>query len=394
MNKRVLVVGASVLQLPMIQTAKRLGYYVGVADYNPKAVGVPLADRFFCVSTIDKEKIYESALEMKADGIATCATDMPMRSVAYAASRLNLRAITEETALKATDKAEMIRAFHACGVACPWFYVVDSRAELEKISPDLTYPCILKPTDNSGSRGVVKVESEQELFEAFDYSSGNGRSGRVIVEEYLSGSEVSVETFTLNGKTEILAITDKITTGAPYFVELGHTQPSALPAHAREDIADLARRAVAAVGIDNGAGHVEIMYTANGARMIELGARMGGDFITAELVPLSTGIDMLRATIECACGETPDLQPKHQMGSAIRYFRTGSGTIRAFKGLNEARAVPGVVRVETFKEVGEAVGDIHSSTDRVGCVIAQGRDHADAAAICEAALSKIEVELI
>lgn len=393
MQKKVLVVGASVLQLPMIKKAKEAGYFVGVADYNPNAVGVPYADRFFCVSTIDKEGICEAARELQADGIVTCATDMPMRAIAYAAKQLGLNAISEDTALKATDKGEMIRVFREKGVACPWFFIVENADELDRIKDRLTYPCIVKPTDNSGSRGVYKIENEAQLAEAVSYSSGCGRSGRVIIEEYLSGSEVSVETFCVNGEAHVLAVTDKLTTGAPYYVELGHNQPCMLPEAARADIAALAKKAVLAVGIENGPGHVEIMYTPKGARMIELGARMGGDFITTDLVPLSTGIDMLLATLECACGKQPALEPKWQKGAAIRYLRAPLGVIRAIRGVAEAEALPGVRQVGIVHGVGEESKEIKSSGDRVGYVIAQADTPAQAIRISENACAMITFEV-
>lgn len=295
---RLLIIGASILQLPAILKAKELGLYVGVADYNPNAVGIPYADEFFNVSTIDEEGVYQAAKAFGADGIMTLATDMPMRSVAYACSKLGLTGISYETAVKATDKGEMIQAFEACGVEHPWYYILSSADDVSRLNDRITYPCITKPTDNSGSRGVMLVNNREELENALAYSRENGRTGSVIVEEYMTGPEVSVEVMVLDGVPHILQVTDKLTTGAPHFVEMGHTQPSRLPERDLEKIRDLASRAVKSVGIANGPAHVEIILTGNGPKMVELGARMGGDCITTHLVPLSTGVDMIRATIE------------------------------------------------------------------------------------------------
>ena len=102
--KRLFIIGASILQLPAIQKAKEMGLYVGVADFNPNAIGIKYADEYFNVSTIDEEGIYQASKDFHADGIMTLATDMPMRSVAYATEKLNLVGISYNTAIKATDK--------------------------------------------------------------------------------------------------------------------------------------------------------------------------------------------------------------------------------------------------------------------------------------------------
>ncbi len=393
--KRVLIIGASILQFPAIKKAKELGYYVGVVDYNPDAIGIPYADEFFCVSTIDVDGVVKTAREFSPDGIMTLATDMPMRSIAAACEALGLAGITPETALKSTDKGEMIKAFAENGVEHPWYYIIKDKQELEAVIDKITFPCISKPTDNSGSRGVMLINSRKELVESIEYSRSQGRSGSVIVEEYLTGNEVSVEIMVLDGNVRVLQVTDKLTTGAPHFVEMGHSQPSALPKTAVDSIKDLAIRAVEAVGIKNGPAHVEIMMTENGPRMIELGARMGGDCITTHLVPLSTGIDMVEATMKLACGERIDIEPKLNRASAIRYFRAPWGVIKEIVGVEEAKQIPGVKEISFTKGIGDTVGEIGSSTDRVGFVIAQADTPASAVEICKKALDavKIVVEL-
>lgn len=393
MKKRVLIIGASILQMPAILKAKELGYYVATVDFNPKAIGIPYADEFFEVSTNDIEAVAEVAKKFKADGVMTLATDMPMRSVAKAAEVCNLPGISMDTAIKATDKGEMIKAFEANGVEHPWYYIALDKVAFENVKDKVTYPCIMKPTDNAGSRGVVLAHSLEELESEYNYTVGESRKGGVIIEEYMVGPEVSVEVMTVDGEPHILQVTDKITTGAPHFVEMGHTQPSRLGVENVLKIKDLASRAVKAVGIKNGPAHVEIMLTKDGPKMVELGARMGGDCITTHLVPLSTGIDMVRSTIEIACGQKTDIEAKFSKGSAIRYFKTSEGVIKSIMGVDEAKAIPGVREISFVKNIGDRVGSIDSSVDRVGFVIAQGENADDAEAICEKALKLINIEV-
>ena len=391
--KKLLIIGASILQLPAIKKAKEMGFYVAVADYDPNAVGIGYADEYFNVSTIDIEGVSDVAARFKPDGIMTLATDMPMRSIAAATKVCGLPGISMETAIKSTDKGEMIKAFKANGVEHPWFYILKSKEDLETVIDNITFPCISKPTDNSGSRGVMLINSKEELKSAVEYSSSCGRGGSVIVEEYLSGNEVSVEIIVLSGTVHVLQVTDKITTGAPHFVETGHTQPSRLPQDDVDAIKDLAARAVKAVGIENGPAHVEIMLTKNGPKMIELGARMGGDCITTHLVPLSTGIDMIKAVIQLSCGEAPDIAPKFNKGSAIRFIDANCGEITEINGVEEAQNTEGVIEVSITKKVGDKTDCIKSSTDRTGFVIAQGETADKASDLCEETQKKIIITL-
>lgn len=381
--RKLLIIGASILQVPAIKRAKEMGFYVGVIDYNPNAVGVPLADEFFNVSTIDVEGVADAAKSFAPDGIMTLATDMPMRSIARATEKCGLPGISMETAIRSTDKGEMIKCFEACGVEHPWYYILRDADDFDDVISKITYPCITKPTDNSGSRGVMLVHNEKELRDAVSYSAKNGRSGSVIVEEYMTGPEVSVEIIAVDGEPYVLQVTDKLTTGAPHFVEMGHSQPSRLADGDLEKIRDLACRAVKAVGIENGPAHVEIILTKDGPKMVELGARMGGDCITTHLVPLSTGIDMIEATIKLACGEMPDITPKFEKGSAIRFLGAPHGTITAIEGVTEAEKIEGVREISFTKGVGDVAGEIGSSTDRTGFVIAQAETAEKAAEICE-----------
>ena len=391
--KRVLIIGASILQLPAIRKAKELGYYVGVADYNPKAIGIAEADEYFNVSTIDVDGVVKVAQEFKPDGIMTLATDMPMRAVAKACEVCGLPGISFDTAIKATDKVEMIKAFEAAVVEHPWYYIIPSQPNLAEVIDKISYPCIMKPTDNAGSRGVVLCHSREELENEYEYSHHESRGGAVIIEEYLQGPEFSIEVMVVDGEPHVLQITDKLTTGAPHFVEMGHSQPTKQNEEKSEKIRDLACRAVKAVGINVGPAHVEMILTQHGPKMVELGARMGGDCITTHLVPLSTGIDMVGCTIQLACDEKIDIEPKFNKGSAIRYFDTHNGVIKSIEGIDEAKRIPGVQEISIVHQVGETIGEIGSSIDRIGFVVAQAETAEEAVQVCEDAMKKVRITI-
>ncbi len=389
--KRVLIIGASILQLPAIKRAKELGYYVAVADYNVEAIGIPHADKYFNVSTVDIDGIVRIAHNFKPDGIITLATDMPMRAVAKACEECGLLGISYDTAVKATDKGEMIKAFETHGVEHPWYHILENRDSLNSIVTKIICPCIIKPTDNAGSRGVVLCHGIDELQSKYEYARRESNSGAVIIEEFLQGPEVSVEVMVIDGEPHIIQITDKLTSGAPHFIEMGHSQPSRQNATNQDLIKKLACRACKAVGIETGPAHVEMILTENGPKMVELGARMGGDCIASHLVPLSTGIDMVGLAIKQACGEKIDIDIKSKCnkGSAIRYFKSKPGLIKSIEGVEKAQAITGVREVVIVHQLGKKVGEIRNSSERIGFVIAQAETAVEAINVCMEAIQTV-----
>lgn len=390
--KRLMVMGAAVEQVPGIKKAKEMGYEVAVIDYNPKAVGIPLADKFYNVSTIDPEGVLQAARAFRADGFLILATDLPMRAVAYTSEKLGIPGVSQHTALLATDKGEMIKALKEHGVESPWYYIVDTLQELKETGKKITYPCIMKPTDNAASRGVALIHEYNGLIKSYAYSKEQSHSGQVIIEEYMEGPEVSVEVLSYKGNAHVLQITDKLTSGAPHFVELGHNQPSQLDKGTKEKICDVAVRAVKAIGIENGPAHVEIIVTTDGPKIVELGARLGGDCITSHLVFLSTGIDMVKETIKVLCGEEPDLVKKYEKGASIRFLTSETlGVLDHVEGEDGAQATDGVIEVSDIMSQGDLIESVRSSDDRVAYVIAQGENVQASSAIAEKAKNMLTV---
>lgn len=396
-SKKIMILGASILQLPAIQKAKEMGLQVVAVDMNPDAIGFsePGIEKEV-ISTIDIPKVLEAAKRHRIDGIMTLASDMPMRSVAAVAREMGLVGITEDTAVKATNKAAMREALQNAGVPIPRFFKVSSQEEYEQAVGAMTGPFMVKPADNSGSRGIIKVDSPTDaeaVTQAYRYSLQSSRGGDVVVEEYMQGPEVSVETLTVDGVCHVIQITDKLTTGAPHFVEMGHSQPTSHAPDIAEKIRQAAVAANCAVGITNGPSHTEIIVTAEGPKIVELGARLGGDCITTHLVPLSTGVDMVECCIRIALGQTPDLHEKWKKGSAIRYFDQKPGTVQAIEGIEEARRLPGIRQVSIVHGVGECVGRIDSSGARMGFVIAQADNAAEAVNCCRNTMEQITITI-
>lgn len=396
MKKKLMILGASILQVPAILKAKEMGIEVIAVDMNKNAIGFGAADICLDISTIDIKNIVTAAKNHKIDGIITLASDMPVRSVAAVAKELGLAGISVETAWKATNKALMRQCLKEHKVPIPKFFTVKNMEQYKQAVSSINGPFIVKPADNSGSRGVIMVNKSDDIESinyALEYSKRFSRCGDIVVEEYMKGPEVSVETISIDGSVYVIQITDKLTTGAPYFVETGHSQPSRLSSHIKDKIKEVAISAVNAIGIINGPSHTEIIVTDEGPKIVELGARLGGDNIASHLVPLSTGLDLVECSIKIALGLKADIAIKHNCGSAIKYFVLAKGRITDISGIEDAEQISGVKQISILRKVGDYVTDIKSSSDRIGFVIAQADNAESALSACEKAIKKVTIKL-
>lgn len=394
--KKIFILGASILQVPAIKKAKEKGLYVYVLDYNCDAVGVKFADEFLCISTIDKEAVYQAALLYNPDFIITSTSDMPVQTVAWVNEKLGKKSgISYADAICATNKVAMRQRMKKCGISIPQFYCVKEREQLKTIVQNMPEQFVVKPADNAASRGVILVNkmNRPDYDEIFNFAHRYSRSGEILVEEFMEGPEVSVESFTVNGKTNIIAITDKIVTETPFFVELGHTQPSCLEKETIVEIEKLAKDAIKALQVKNGPTHTEIKITPDGVKLVEIAARLGGDFITSQLVPLSTGIDMVECSLASILGEQVQCDRKFTKGAAIRFIQAKQGVYSHVRGMEVAKCMLGVQEAEIYKNPGDIISCLKSSADRVGHIIAVGNNAQEASGNCENALKKITVEV-
>lgn len=413
MGKKMMILGASPLQVPAIRAAKELGYEIILVDYDEEAVGFPLADVKLVVSTLDMEEVYRQALIYRPDVVITSTSDGPVRTAAYVNEKLGKRPdLSYEDSLCATVKSYMRGRLKENHVPIPAYYVAEDFASFRAAVEALGGRCMVKPSDNAGSRGVTLLEggekSKDELWEVYEFSKSNSRNGVVMVEEVMDGPEVSVEAMTVDGETSIIAITDKYITPPPYFVEIAHCEPSQLSERQKEEIKAVALQAIRAIRLQNGPSHTEIKVTADGAKIVEIAARLGGDFITSKLVPLSTGVDLVGASVLLATGKEPDLDKKRQKGAAIHFIfadnepntmAAGDGSsqnrerkIKRLEAREEIFRLTGVEEVVMYKKAGDIVRGTRSSNDRLGHIITVGETAKEAMETGKKAMSYIHVE--
>lgn len=301
-QKKLAIIGGSYLQLPIVRKAMEMGIETHCFSWRDGAVCADVADYFYPISIIEKEEILKKCQEICINGITTIASDTAVVTVNYVASRMGLRSNPDEYSEITTNKYKMRQCFLENDVPSPKFALVDDKKQYQITG--FKFPLIVKPTDRSGSRGVEKVLDPVQLEEAIQRAQSESFEHKAVIEEFVTGREISVESISNEGKHTILQITDKVTTGAPYFVELEHHQPSSLPTEIQEKVREIVLHALDALHIQYGASHSELKITEDGdIKVIEIGARMGGDFIGSNLVQLSTGYDFLKGVIEVALGD-------------------------------------------------------------------------------------------
>lgn len=305
-----------------MEKAKELGLRTVCFAWPQGAVCKDVCDVFYPVSITEKEQILRICIDEKIDGICTIGSDISAPTVAFVAERMGLTANSYEAAVRANNKYLMREALTAAGVDCPSFRCMKVGSPLNlPAEGELALPLIVKPSDRSGSLGVRKITRREDLEPAVMQAEQLSLAGEAMVEEYIEGREISVEMISCRGTHYALQITDKQTTGAPHFVELAHYQPSDLPADMQDRIFAITRRALDALGLTEGASHSEYKITADGRIVVmEIGGRMGGDFIGSHLVRLSTGYDFVQGVIQVALGETIHPHPRALGRSSVRFM--------------------------------------------------------------------------
>ena len=317
--KKLAIIGASYLQEPLIQKAKSMGIETHVFAWAAGDIGEKSADYFYPISIVEKDKILTKCQEIEIDGICTIASDLAVITVNYVANKMGLVANSMECTDKSTNKHLMREAFAKNGDPSPKSILVSSIDDLEGI--ELNYPIIVKPIDRSGSRGITKLQNPYGLADAIENAKAQGFEKKALVEEFAMGQEYSVECVSWNGHHHFLAMTHKFTTGAPHFIETGHMEPALVSQDMHDKVEQIVFHALNSLGIKYGASHTELKIAKDGTiALIEIGGRMGGDFIGSDLVPISTGIDFIKAVIDISMGNEPDLKNGNHYCAGVRFI--------------------------------------------------------------------------
>ncbi len=397
-KKTIMIIGGGLLQVPVIVAAKKMDYQVIVTDYNSEALGMKDADIPIVMSTRDIEGSVRVAKRQNEvtpiSAVLTVGTDASM-TVAAVANTLGLPGIKFEDAEAATNKLKMRMRFKEHGVPSPNFLPVWSLSDGKKACKVLGFPLVLKPSDNMGARGVIRIDNRNQLSDAFHYSKNASPSGELIIEEYMEGSELSIDAVIYNGEIVICGVADRIIEYPPYFVETGHSMPSAMPDNVIADAANLMKRGIMALGITIGAAKGDIKITENGPKVGEIAARLSGGFMSAYTYPLSTGVDLMRTVIEIAQGKEPgNLEPVHNRIAIERAIIPKPGIIKRINGLEDAFKIPGIEEIFLNIKPGDRFSVPRSNVEKAGNIIATGETLEEAEAAVKKCLDTLDIQVL
>lgn len=371
-KKAVLVFGVGPLQESIIKRAKLMGLFTVGIDPVASATCRNTVDAFEVVGGQDYEGTCAVVEKYGIDAIVTAATDKPLVMMARIAEKYGFPFYSVETAQWSTDKFQMKQRFMEGGVPCAKGRLVKSEDE----TTDMVYPVIVKPRDNSGSRGVKLCRSKEELAASMSEAFEVSKLDTVLVEEYIEGPEYSIEGLHYNGKAEVIQFTEKKTTEFPYNVELGHKQPANLTDNQKQAIREIVSKIGKALKFENCPSHTELKINERGIFVIETSPRLGGDYITSTLVPLSTGISMEDQLLHIALDEKVDTTTGHfDKASGVCFLNLSCGKVTAIDdAIKEVTTWPSVKEFSTSLKVGKEIHPITSSLNRYGQFIVQAEN--------------------
>jgi biotin carboxylase len=407
----ILILGGGTMQLPAARIARKKGWQVFVAAKSIDPAVRGLAHEALEVDLQDRDGLVAVAQDLRRrhglHGVFTAGTDFST-AVAWVAEKLRLPGIPYAVAQNATDKGRMRARFRAKAVPCPRYYTVErgpegqggeegspeKRPSEERPPEGFSFPLVVKPVDNMGARGVRRVDREEDYAAALEAASGQSRSRRVIVEEYLEGPELSLDAVVFRGQATVCGVADRHIYFPPYFVEMGHTMPSDLDPELLRQAEEVFLAGIRALGIRNGAAKGDIKLTPAGPAVGEIAARLSGGYMSGWTFPLSCGVEVTEAALNIAVGLPPgDLTPRFAAVSAERAFISIPGRIRALEGLAEVRQVDGLQELFLRVRVGDRVRLPANNLEKCGNVITRAATRARAVGAADRARQQVFLRL-
>ena len=383
-QRRLLVLGAGPAQLGLLRAARGRDLFVLACDRDAQAPGFEYADRRAIVSAEDEPAVGKLAEAETVEGIIAPGIDWPVAIAARLAARFGFpHPLSPETAALAVSKQRQRERLRDAGVPQPHWEVVTE-------ADGLTAPCVVKPPDRQGQKGLTLVRDHSELEAAVELAIAESRASCALVEELVEGPEVTVNAFSADGVFHPLTVTDRLTAEPPAFgVALAHAWPSE---HDVSGAVDAARAAAEALGIENGPTYTQVRLADGGPMVMELAARLGGGH-DAEVCREALGIDPNELALHAALGEPVRVpEPAPIGGACVRFLVPPEGELTGFAGIEEARASEGVVDARVYRRPGWVFGPFLRGSDRAGFVLATGGSREEALANAGRAADLIRFE--
>lgn len=385
--KKIVILGAGIYQVPLIQAAKRAGLYVIVVSIAGDYPGFALADKVYELNTTDCRAVWEMAEKEGIDAIVTTGTDVAVSTIGYVCDRLGLPGLSEKSARLATNKACMKEAFLAGGVQTAQFERIQNEEEALAAAERIGYPVMLKIVDKSGSRGITKVNNDTELMEAYAYGKKFTAASHMLVEKYIKGMEIGVDAFVQNGQVKLIIPHDKLVyqtgrTGIP----LGHICPMNITDVLAQRLEEETRKVIASLQLNNCAVNMDVFVTdKEEVYVIEAAGRCGATGIP-EVISGYVGVDYYGAILQNALGNEvvfPETYAGRPTASVLLFSdRTGRLRSVCYEAAgrvyrNEDCTDGKDVRVQLDYKCGEMVHAFENGTHRIGQAVFSGNSEQD-----------------
>jgi len=391
--KKVLILGAGIYQVPLIKTAKRLGIYTIVASIPGNYPGFEIADKVYYENTTNFERILEIAKEEKIDGIITTGTDVAVITIGKICDELGLTGLSFEAAQISTDKLLMKSKYEEHNVRTAKYRKVEiTETDLSSHTSELTFPLIFKAVDSSGSRGITRVDSENDFDNAFENVKKHTRSDYFIIEEFIEGEEFGAQAFVKDNEVKFILPHGDYVFQGDTGVPIGHYAPFDLSPEVIEDVKVQLINAIKAMGLNNCAINADFIMKDNKAYVLEIGGRSGATCL-AELVSIYYGFDYYEKILLTSLGEDVDFSSNKCVPNASMLLTSGTdGIIESQKNSNEKN--PDIYEVQFDHNVGDKVNKFHIGPHRIGHVITKGETLDKAVETLNTACSNIEIKVI
>lgn len=390
--KSVMILGAGVMQVPLIRKAKVMGYRTVVVGSPGPYPGIPLADKMAFEDFKDARKVAALARDEAIEGICTCGIDLPVRAMAEVSEALGLPGISEEAGRVVTNKLLMKEKFARNGVRTARFAKALNLSDGLKALGEIGLPVIFKAVDSQGSAGIVKVERKEQAAYAYDCVRMATGEDYFLVEEFLQGEEFGAQAFVMDGDLQFVLPHGDYVYQGDTGVPIGHFVPAGLDADTGRDCEEQLRASVKAIGLETCAINADFILSRGSVYVLEIGARSGATML-AETVSLYYGFDYYEKILRACVGERVDFTPASRVmpNATMTLLSERDGIIRSLENHNPPD--PAIVEIVFDHPVGTRVRRFKQGRDRLGHVIVTGTTPEKAKARLAQALENIRIEV-
>lgn len=394
--KKILVVGGGAYQVPLIKRIVELGHAALCVDYSGNAPGFAAATAYKQIDVLDQDACLAYARENEIDAVMTYGATLPLPTVSYIAEKMALPALPRETAEISKSKYQIKKrlAENGCNISGDFFELTSMKDAMEH---GFAFPCVVKPSDGSGSKGVSLVRSEAELNDALEKAFAAARYGSIYKEGFVPGDEYTVEAFVSEGKVYVYAvIKTTFEQTDDHEIHYGHRTPSGLPPQDEEKITAEVCKAIAALNITMASVNFDVILSSDDGRpyIIDCGIRIGQNLIASHIVLYARGVSIIDNTIKQALGESVDASPKMEKCIATRLLIYRPGVITQVRDMSQLIGQHGIVDIVMRKKVGDIQNEYKEKSDTCGWVITEGKTPDEAEQLAERARELLKEYII